>query len=262
MLSARGVEMVYTVKAVAEIAGVSIRTLHHYDEIGLLRPASASPAGYRLYSRADLERLQQVLFFKELGFGLREIREILDSPGFDRRQALASHRRLLLEQKRRRERLIESVDQSIDSIERGDSMDESAMFEVFDRKQLEEWREEARQKWGSERVDESWQRASRYSREDLERIKAEGEDYTVKIAALMDRDPADAEVQWQVGRHFKLINDSYYACTPEIFRGLGEMYVRDSRFTEFYDRVKPGLADFMRRAMAVYADQLAADSEG
>jgi DNA-binding transcriptional MerR regulator len=256
MLSVGGAEMVYTVKAVAEMAGVSIRTLHHYDETGLLRPASASPAGYRLYSRADLERLQQVLFFKELGFSLKEIKEILDSPGFDRRQALTSHRRLLLEQKRRLERLIESVDQSIDSIERGEGMDDSAMFEAFDRKQLEEWREEARQRWGSERVDESWQRAAKYSKEDWERINAETQDYTIQLAGLMDKDPADPEVQRQIGRHFRLINDNYYTCTPEIFRGLGEMYVQDSRFTEVYDKVKPGLADFMRRAMGVYADRL------
>lgn len=254
--------MVYTVKAVADTAGISIRTLHHYDEIGLLRPASLSPAGYRLYGREDLERLQQVLFFRELGFSLKEIKEILDSPHFDRKQALTSHRRLLLEHKRRLERLIESVDQSIGAIERGETMSESEMFEVFDRKQLEEWREEARQNWGSENVDESWRRASKYTKEDWTKIQAEGQEYTVAIAGLMDRNPADPEVQRQVGRHFKLINDRFYTCTPDVFRGLGEMYVQDSRFAEFYEKVKPGLADFMRQAMAVYADGLAEREKG
>lgn len=256
MLRAGGDQVAYTVKAVGDLAGVSIRTLHHYDRIGLLRPASVSPAGYRLYTREDLERLQQVLFFRELGFSLQEIREIVNSPGFDRRQALLSHKRLLLDQKKRLEKLIQSVEQSIEAMERGETMNDSEMFEGFDRKQLEEWRDEARQKWGAENVDESWQRASKYSKADWARIQTEGQEYTTKIAALMDRDPADPEVQQQIGRHFKLINDYFYTCTPEVFRGLGEGYVQDSRFTAFYDNVKPGLAEFMRRAMAVYADRL------
>src|SRR5690349_17183383 len=108
--------MAHTVKAVADLAGITVRTLHHYDEIGLLRPASVSAAGYRLYSDADLERLQHILFFRELGFGLQEIRAILESPDFDPREALRSHRQLLVEQQRRLKRIIRSVDRALSAL--------------------------------------------------------------------------------------------------------------------------------------------------
>src|SRR5919107_1357533 len=111
--------MPYTVKAVSDLAKVSVRTLHHYDEIGLLKPAGHSAAGYRLYGQKDLERLQQVLFFKELGFDLKEIKRILADPSFDRRRALVEHRKLLLERRERLRRLIASVDRTLKAIQRG-----------------------------------------------------------------------------------------------------------------------------------------------
>ncbi len=252
--------MAYTVKAVAELAGISIRALHHYDEIGVLRPASNSASGYRLYTNADLEKLQQVLFFRELGFSLQEIKAIVNSPGFDRKQALLSHRRLLQEKQRRLEKLIRSVDETIDSMERGIRMDEKEMFEGFDKAQLEEWREEARQRWGSEQVDESWRRASKYNKEDWAAMQHETREINEGLAARMDRDPSDPEVQALIGRHFRQIDERFYTVTPEIYRGLGELYVSDPRFTANYDNVKPGLAQFMRSAMRVYADRVEAKS--
>ncbi len=125
--------MGYTVKAVADVAGVSVRTLHHYDRIGLLRPAASSPAGYRLYSEADLERLQQVLFFRELGFSLQDVKAIVDSPTFDRTEALRAHRRLLVEQQGRLGRL---VDRTIASIEKGEPMSNQERFGAFDNAKL------------------------------------------------------------------------------------------------------------------------------
>jgi phosphoribosylaminoimidazole-succinocarboxamide synthase len=134
----------YTVKVVAEMAGVSVRTLHHYDRIGLLRPAATSAAGYRLYSDADLERLQQVMFFRELGFSLHDVKAIVDSPTFDRAKALRAHRRILVEQQGRLGRLVELVDQTIASIERGEPMDNRERFGAFDDARLNEYREEMR----------------------------------------------------------------------------------------------------------------------
>jgi phosphoribosylaminoimidazole-succinocarboxamide synthase len=124
--------MGYTVKVVAEMAGVSVRTLHHYDRIGLLPPAATSPAGYRLYSDADLERLQQVLFFRELGFSLHDVRAIVDSPTFDRAEALRAHRRLLVEQQGRLGRLVALVDRTLASIEKGAPMSNQERFGAFD----------------------------------------------------------------------------------------------------------------------------------
>jgi phosphoribosylaminoimidazole-succinocarboxamide synthase len=128
--------MGYTVKVVAEMAGVSVRTLHHYDRIGLLPPAATSPAGYRLYSDADLERLQQVLFFRELGFSLHDVKAIVDSPTFDRAEALRAHRRLLVVQQGRLGRLVALVDRTIASIERGEPMSNQERFGAFDNTRL------------------------------------------------------------------------------------------------------------------------------
>lgn len=253
--------MTYTVKSVAELAGVSIRTLHHYDQIGLLRPAGLSAAGYRQYSDADLERLQQILFFRELDFSLQEIKAILERPDFDRRDALLAHRKMLLEKQNRLQAILSSVDQTLDAMERGIEMDKEAMFEVFNDPKLAEYQEEARQRWGqSEAYKESERRARGYSKEDWTRIKAEMEAVGTGMANLLGRDPASPEVQAQIGTWFQLINDRFYTCTPEIFRGLGEMYVADPRFTATYEKIKPGLAEFMRDAMAVYADRLEAEA--
>lgn len=250
--------MSYTVKAVADLARISVRTLHHYDQVGLLKPSSTSPAGYRLYAEADLECLQQVLFFRELGFALHEIKAIVDSPSFDRKEALRAHRRFLVEKQKRLGELVDLVDRTIASMEKETHMAGQDKFAGFDDAKLAEYREEARQRWGhSEAFQESERRAASYSKADWDAIKAKGEEIARALANLMDHDPADPEVQQWVTRHHRQINDRFYNCPPEVYRGLGDMYVDDARFTAFYDRVKPGLAPFLRDAMHVYADALA-----
>lgn len=251
--------MPYTVKAVADLASVSVRTLHHYDHIGLLKPASVSPAGYRLYTDADMERLQQILFFRELGFALGETKAILASPNFDRKQALREHRRLLLEKQRRPQRLIQSVDRTIDTdtMERGVTMAQESRFEGFDESKLEEYKQEARARWGKEAT-EGERRTAKYTKADWDAIKAEGGAINEALAALIDRDPADPEVQQWLERWFRLINEGFYTCTLEIFRGLGSGYVEDERFAAFYENIRPGLAKFMRDAMHAYRDKLGA----
>lgn len=246
--------MAYTVKAVADLAGVSVRTLHHYDEIGLLKPARISESGYRLYSDDELELLQQILFFRELGFGLQEIRRIVHSPGFNRRQALTEHRQSLLARQQRLERLIRSIDRTLDTMERGVEMDKKDMFDGFDPSQYEE---EARERWGhTEAYKESMRRAKSYTKADWDVIGKESREIERGIAARMDRDPSDAEVQEFIRRHHQQINDRFYQCPIEVYRGLGEMYVVDPRFTAHYDDIKPGLAKFMQAAMSAYCDSM------
>lgn len=246
--------MAYTVKAVADLAGISIRTLHHYDEIGLLRPAQVSTSGYRLYSEGDLERLQQVLFFRELGLSLHEIREIIGHPGFDRRQALLDHKQLLLERQERLQRLIQSVDRTLDALERGIQMDKTDMFDGFDPSKYEE---EVRQRRGKTRAyAESAERTKRYTADDWAAIKQESQAINQGIASLMDRSPDDPAVQEWIRRHHQQINDRYYTCPPEMYRGLGTMYVQDERFAANYERVKPGMAQFMQAAIQAYCDKL------
>lgn len=249
----------YRIKKVAEIAGVSVRTLHYYDNIGLLKPAKTNEAGYRLYSTNDLARLQEILFFKELGFGLGEIKEILDKPGYDRREALLTHKQILREKNLRTVRLIRAVDKTLESMERGSIMSNEDMFGAFDEATIEEYKKEARERWGdTEAYKESERRTEKYSKADWERINAISGDIFQSIADLMEaeKEPSDSEVQAATKKWFEHINDSFYTCTPEIFKGLADGYVRDKRFTNNIDRLRPGLAVFLSRAMKIYADGL------
>jgi DNA-binding transcriptional MerR regulator len=213
--------------------------------------------GYRLYQEGDLARLQQVLFFRELEFPLEDIRRIMSSPAFDQREALIAHRRLLREKRARLDRLIASVERTIESMERGERMNDENMFEGFDDAKIKEYTEEARQRWGgTDAFEESVRRTKRYGKSDWEDIGSKSGEINNAMVALMGRDPADPEVQQTIGRWFKLIDERFYTVTPEIFRGLGDAYVQDARFTASYDQYKPGLAAFMREAMHVYADRL------
>lgn len=251
--------MPYKIKEVADLVGVTVRTLHHYDQACLLKPGSVTTTGYRLYTDSDLERLQQILFFKELGFRLHEIKRILDSPGFDRRQALNSQKKLLIEKKRRLEEIIGLVEQTLDSIEGGITMTKKEMFQAFDMSEIEkhqqQYAEETKQKYGhTEAYKESEKKTAAYSKDDWASIQARGNKIYQNIAELMDKNPADPQVQSAIGEWRQHLTDSFYNCTLEIFRGLGDLYVQDERFTANIDKVKPGLAKFMREAMHLYCD--------
>lgn len=255
-----GDKVSYKVKEVADLVGVSVRTLHHYDEIGLLTPESVNQAGYRLYSDRELERLQQILFFREIGFSLQEIKKILDDPDFDRKRALQSHKELLLEKKKRLEAIIETVDKTIESIEGGYEMSKKDMFEGFDMTPIEEHKRkyaaEARQKYGDAVMDAVEKRTDNYTKDDWAQIMAKSGSIFAKVIAAMDRGPADPQVQEAVGELRQWITDHFYDCTTEIFRGLGDLYVTDERFTANIDKYKPGLAAFLREAMHIYCDRL------
>jgi DNA-binding transcriptional MerR regulator len=248
-----------TVKDVSRMAGISVRTLHHYDEFGILKPAQTSKSGYRLYSDLDLERLQEILFFKELGFSLKEIKSILDNPGYDRKQALQSHKKILQEKKRHMEKLISLVEKTLASMEEGSRMKNNDMFDGFDDSKLEEYKKEAKERWGhTEAYKESERRTSKYTKEDWDRIKAEVEDMFKTLGDLMGqgKEPADDEVQQQIKRWYDHINGTYYSCPIEMFRCLGDMYVDDPRFTATYDKIRPGLAVFKRDAMHIFCDRM------
>ncbi|TCP52190.1 DNA-binding transcriptional MerR regulator [Tumebacillus sp. BK434] len=252
--------MAYKVKELADLVGVSVRTLHHYDEIGLLKPGEVSAAGYRLYAAQELERLQQILFFREIGFSLQEIKDTLDSPDFDRKRALAAHKEILLQKKQRLEDIIDTVNKTIASIEGGPTMSEKEMFGGFDMKQIQDhknkYSKEARERYGDEIVEKAEKKADSYSQDDWAKINARQEANMKQILDNMHNGPADPLVQEAIADSRQAITDYYYDCTPEIFRGLGDLYVLDERFTEFYEKIKPGLAEFMRDAMHHYVDNL------
>ena len=254
----------YTVSKVARMAGVSVRTLHHYDAIGLLRPLARTPSGYRLYGRQDLLRLQQILFYRELDMPLEEIRRLLDDPAFEPVAALQEHRRQLRERARRIERLLETIERTIANLMENEMDDEKVtdaeLYAGFTAEQRAQIEEEVAARWDPQIVAESNRRVRNMTRGQWAALKQEGEEVTHGLAGLVDRDPADPAVQALIGRHYAMMNQ-FYAVTAGMVRGLGQMYVTDERFRANYDQHAPGLADFMQAATAVYADGLEAASQ-
>lgn len=252
--------MSLTVSQLARLAGVSVRTLHHYDEIGLLRPSGRSEAGYRLYEQPDLQRLQQVLFFKELGFPLEEISRIVRDPAFDLRAALHMQRRLLTERAVRVQALIGAVDAALASLEKGTAMTKEEMFEVFGDFDPGKYEDEAHERWGNtDAYKESARRTKRYTKADWERIKAEADQIYRDLAAQLEAGarPTDPAVMDVAERHRAHIDRWFYPCSREMHRGLGELYVNDPRFTATFERIGTGLAEFARDAFRANAERAA-----
>ncbi len=249
----------YGVRELARLAGVSVRTLHHYDQIGLLTPSSRTAAGYRQYGADDLMRLQQILFFKELDVPLGEIRAILDDPEFDQIAALEQHRRLLQMRSERLAQLLKTVDKTIQKLtEDTMTLTNEELYEGFSKEQIESYESEARERWGStDAYKESRKRVGNMSKAQWNAVKDQGDEATWLMAGLMGRDPADPEVQAAIAKHHAWI-ENFYTASAEMYAGLGQMYVEDERFRASYDAYAPGLADFMRDAMAIYADTVLA----
>lgn len=245
---------VYTVQQLANLAGVSVRTLHHYDQIGLLKPTSRTAAGYRQYGEDDLLRLQQILFFRELDFPLEEVRRILDQPGFDQVRALEGHRRMLQERIDRLALLMKTVDKTITRLEEDEGMlTDAELYEGFSQEQIERYKREAREQYDPKLVEESERRVHKMSKAEWEAVKTEGDAVTRRMAELMNRDPADPDVQQAIARHHAWI-ERFYPASAELYSGLGQLYVEHPEFRAFYDKYAPNLADFMQAAMACYAD--------
>lgn len=251
----------YRIGEVARLAHVSVRTLHHYDELGLLEPSGRSDNGYRFYAPQDLERLQHVLFYRELGFSLDEIRALLADPAFDRRDALLRQRELLAERRQRLEAMLELIDKTLTSLQGGIPMTKEEMFEVFGDFDPSQYEAEVRERWGdTEAYTESVRRAKRYTKADWQRLREESEEITLAIAALMDEGvaPEDPRAMDAVERHRLQIDRWFYPCSREMHATLGEMYIADARFTATYEKVRPGMAQYVHDAIQANRDRQAA----
>jgi MerR family transcriptional regulator, thiopeptide resistance regulator len=244
--------MPYSVKQLSDLAGVSARTLHFYDQIGLLRPSAHGENGYRYYGEEALLRLQQILFFKELDFSLAEIQEIVDRPGFDIVRALGAHRDLLEERASRLKRLIHTVDKTILHLKGELDMSENEYYEGFSEEKQKEYAQEARQRYGEAAVQESENRWNRLTAEQKAAKQAESDAITRAIVAHMAEGPAAPEVQRLIGRMHEGMN-FYYDCSYEIFQGLGHMYNEDERFKSMYEKkYHPDLPGFLEQAITYY----------
>ena len=232
-----------TVGRVAELAGVTVRTLHHYDEIGLLSPGDRTTVGYRRYREEDLERLQQILFYRELGFALEEIATILDDPGADAAAHLRRQHRLLGKRIERLQAMVAAVEFALEAQQVGISLTPEERFEVFGDHDPEQYAEEAEQRWGgTEEYRQSRQHTASYTKEDWKRVTAEQDAVARRLAEAFTAGvaPDSQQAMDLAEQHRQLITGSFYDCSYEIHRGLAEMYVTDERFTRHYETYAPG----------------------
>ena len=257
-MSERTTASTYSVGRVAALSGVTIRTLHHYDEIGLLSAGGRSAAGYRLYEDSDIERLQRILFYRELGFPLEEIATIVDDPHTDALGHLRRQRGLLTERIRRLRAMVDAIDYEMEARTMDIKLTPEERLELFGKFQPEDHAEEAQQRWGeTESYNESNRRVSNYTKEDWQQLKAEEEEIRTRLAAAFEAGLAhnSEEAMAAVEAHRKHISRWFYECSYEMHRGLMEMYVSDERFRFHYDTQTPGLADFIREAALANAER-------
>lgn len=249
--------MEYTVQKLAELAGVSTRTLRYYDEIGILKPARINSSGYRIYGQAEVDRLQQIMFYRELDISLENIKEIISAPDFDGATALRDHRKKLLERKEQLEKLIANVDKTIALAEGRMEMSNKEKFEGFKKKMIDEnekkFGKEIRGKYGNKTVDQSNAKLQNMTQEQYDHAAKLAEQVTVTIAeAFKTGNPAGELAQKAADLHKQWLCHYWNEYSKEAHAGLAQMYVDDERFTAYYDKEQPGTAEFLRDAIHIY----------
>ncbi|WP_030260314.1 MerR family transcriptional regulator [Streptomyces violens] len=248
--------MTYSVGQVAGFAGVTVRTLHHYDEIGLLSPSARSHAGHRRYDDADLDRLQRVLFYRELGFPLDEVAALLDDPDADPQEHLRRQHELLTARIARLKEMAAAVETAMEARRMGINLTPEEKFEAFGDFDPDQYAEEVQRRWGNtDAYKESQRRTASYTKEDWKRLTQEFDAIHRRMGVLLAQGvAADSEAAMDVAEeHRRFISGHYYECAHELHTCLGEMYVSDPRFTATYEAIRPGLAEYMRDAMLANA---------
>jgi DNA-binding transcriptional MerR regulator len=244
--------MPFTVGDLAKLTGVTVRALHHYDEIGLVCPSQRTAAGYRLYDDADVHRLQQVMLFRELGLPLDEIAAAIDQ-ATTRDELLREHRDVLLAKRARIDAMLASLDTTLARLQETTPMqpdDVKTMFDGFDPTQYED---EARERWGdTDAYKESARRTKSYGKSEWDQIKRDASAiYTALAAEMTAGTPvADPRVQALVEQHRQHLERWFYPCSTQMHKGLGAMYSADPRFATNIDKTAPGLAHYLSDAIA------------
>ena len=248
--------MSHTVGAVARMAGVTVRTLHHYDAIGLLSASGRSDAGYRRYADADLDRLQRILFYRELGFGLEDIKSVMTDGDSDPIGHLRRQHAMLLDRIVRLERLAAAVEKAMEARTMGINLTPEERFEVFGDHDPDEYATEVEERWGkTDQYRESQRRAAAYTKADWERIKAEGQAAISRVVTAMEAGlPAESpDAMDGAEAHRRQISGSFYELSYSGHVGLGEMYIADPRFTATYEKIATGLAQYLHDAIKANA---------
>ncbi len=248
--------MEYTVQKLGKIAGISTRTLRYYDEIGILKPARINSSGYRIYGREEVDRLQQILFYRELGVSLEAIKSIFASSAFDVLKALREHREKLLDKRKQLDLLIENVNKTIEAREGGIKMSDKEKFEGFKKKLVEDnekhYGKEVREKYGHEAVDRSNGRLLNMTQEEFDGASAlENEVLDTLHEAFKAGNPAGKLAQKAADLHRQWLSLYWDSYTKEAHAGVVQMYTGDERFTAYYDR-EPGMTEFLKEAVLIY----------
>jgi DNA-binding transcriptional MerR regulator len=247
----------YTIQKLGNLAGVSTRTLRYYDEIGLLKPARTNSSGYRIYGRREVDLLQQILFYRELGLSLEDIRSIVTDPGFDGTRALREHRNQLLDKRKQLDALIANVEKTIASHEGRISMQDQEKFEGFKKQLIEEnerkYGREIREKYGEDTIKKSNQKLMNMTQEEYAKVTQLENEVKVALAeAMKTGDPAGELAQKAADLHKQWLTFYWNEYSKEAHAGLAQMYVDDERFKAYYDKDQPGAAEFLRDAIQIY----------
>ncbi len=246
--------MSYTVNQLAQLAHISVRTLHYYDEIGLLEPSSVMKNGYRSYEEKELIRLQQILFFRELEFTLEDIKRMLNRPNFSVVEALRDQKKLMQLKQNRLTNLVKTIDKTIRTMTKNQKMNDEEMYDAFKDEDVKQYQEEVRERWGNtEAYKQSQAKVSKMTKKEMDKLKEDGKKFTEELAKAMDKPIDSKEVQALIQKHYDGVN-LFYTCDLQMYRNLAQMYVDDPRFTAYYDKFRPGLAVFVRDAIFHYID--------
>lgn len=249
--------MEYTVQKLSRLAGISTRTLRYYDEIGILRPARINSSGYRIYGQAEVDRLQQIMFYRELDVNLETIKEILNSPGYDVITALKGHREKLLEERKRLDLMVQNVEKTISVREGGNMMSDREKFEGFKQKLIDEnekrYGKEIREKYGAQQVERSNAKLLNMTKEQYEEVERLGNNLLEALKAAVETgDPAGELAQKTADMHRRWLSYFWDHYTKEAHAGVAQMYVDDKRFYDYYDKAAPDAAVFLRDAVRIY----------
>jgi len=249
--------MSYSVGQVAELAGVTVRTLHHYGQIGLLEPQDRTSAGYRRYSEGDLDRLRHILFYRELGFSLDDIATILADRTAGTGAHLRRQRELLTGRIGRLQTMVAAVDKELEAHTMGISLTPEEKFEIFGPTYSEDYETEAQERWGdTDAWKQSQERTSKLTKQQWIEIKEAGDDLNRRLAAAMTGGAAPDSVEaMDLAEEHRASIGTFYDCGYQMHRGLGDMYLADERFTRTYEDVAPGLAQWLRDAIHANADR-------
>ena len=244
----------YSVKQLSELAGVTIRTLHHYDEIGLLNPHHRAESGYRYYGKKELLRLQQILFYRELEFPLKEIKAILDEEDFDLIQSLAFQQKELQKKVDRFQQLLKTINNTITNLKNQEIMiTDKELYEGFPKEKIETYRKEVKTRWSENKLLETEARLKNLSKKDWTDLKTKQEEVNQLLASLVGEDIESPLVQKAIAKHFELLNQ-FHPTSIAGYKELGKMYVYDDRFKANYEKYQTGLAKFLRDAIAVFCN--------